>query len=92
MLADRAAATRRECALLGLELRRFLRAPPKGEEAITGETWRLDAIDPLEYSSIHVHQMVRARMGDREGVGTLETICFGRHAPSGFRTFFDGAP
>ena len=28
-------ATRRECALLGLELRRFLRAPPKGEEAIT---------------------------------------------------------
>ncbi len=27
--------TRRECALLGLELRRFLRAPPHGEEAIT---------------------------------------------------------
>jgi HAMP domain-containing protein len=27
--------TRRECALLGLELRRFLRAPPNGEEAIT---------------------------------------------------------
>ena len=27
--------TRRECALLGLELRRFLKAPPKGEEAIT---------------------------------------------------------
>jgi serine/threonine-protein kinase len=28
-------ATRRECALLGLELRRFLKAPPRGEEAIT---------------------------------------------------------
>lgn len=28
-------ATRRECALLGLELRRFLKAPPNGEEAIT---------------------------------------------------------
>lgn len=27
--------TRRECALVGLELRRFMRAPPKGEEAIT---------------------------------------------------------
>ncbi len=27
--------TRRECALLGLELRRFLKAPPNGEEAIT---------------------------------------------------------
>jgi len=28
-------ATRRECVLVGLELRRFLRAPPHGEEAIT---------------------------------------------------------
>ena len=64
----------------------------KGEEAIAGESWRLDEIDPLEYSHIHVHQLVRARMGEREGVGTLETICFGRHAPSGFRSFFDGAP
>ncbi len=64
----------------------------KGEEAIAGEAWCLDALDPLEYSNIHVHQLVRARMGGREGVGTLETICFGRHGPSGFRTFFDGAP
>lgn len=64
----------------------------KGDEAIGGESWHLDAIDPLEYTNIHVHQMVRARMGDREGVGTLETICFGRHAPSGFQSFFDGAP
>jgi hypothetical protein len=31
-------------------------------------------------------------MGEREGLGTLETICIGRHAPSGFTSFFDGAP
>jgi hypothetical protein len=30
-------------------------------------------------------------MGDRTGVGTLETICFGRHAPSGFTGILDGA-
>ena len=64
----------------------------KGEEVIGAESWQLDGLDPLEYGNIHVHQLVRARMGDREGVGTLETLCFGRHAPSGFRSFFDGAP
>jgi hypothetical protein len=25
-------------------------------------------------------------------VGTLETICFGRHTPSGFKEILDGAP
>lgn len=64
----------------------------KGEEVVAGESWRLDDLDPLEYGNIHVHQLVRARMGDREGFGTLETICMGRHTPSGFRSFFDGAP
>jgi hypothetical protein len=64
----------------------------KGEETIAGESWRMDEIDPLDYTNIHVHQLVRARMGEREGLGTLETICIGRHAPSGFTSFFDGAP
>lgn len=63
----------------------------KGEEAIAGESWRMDEIDPLDYSNIHVHQLVRATMGERTGMGTLETICIGRHAPSGFKSFFDGA-
>jgi hypothetical protein len=26
------------------------------------------------------------------GMGTLETIVIGRHTPSGFKDFFDGAP
>jgi hypothetical protein len=64
----------------------------KGEEAIAGESWRMDEIDPLDYRNIHLHQLVRARMGDRVGLGTLETICFGRHAPSGFQQILDGAP
>ena len=64
----------------------------KGEEVIAAESWKLDEIDPLDYKHIHLHQICRARMGERRGVGTLETIAFGPHQPSGFAAFLDGAP
>jgi hypothetical protein len=64
----------------------------KGELAIAGESWRVDEQPVLDFANIHVHQLVRARMGERVGYGTLETICFGRHAPSGFAGILDGAP
>jgi len=64
----------------------------KGEEAIGGESWRLEEIDPLDYKHIHVHHIGRASDGERSGVGTLETLCFGRHEPSGFASILDGAP
>jgi hypothetical protein len=63
----------------------------KGELRIGAESWRLDQQAPLDYTNIHAHQLVRARMGERTGVGTLETIVFGRHAPSGFSSILDGA-
>jgi hypothetical protein len=64
----------------------------KGDEAIGSESWKLDELDLLDYKHIHVHQVCRARMGDRTGVGTLETVVFGRHDPSGFKSILDGAP
>lgn len=63
----------------------------KGELLIGAESWRVAEQHPLDPAHIHAHQLVRARMGDRTGVGTLETICFGRHAPSGFTGILDGA-
>jgi hypothetical protein len=63
----------------------------KGEEATGSESWRLDDIDPLDYRHVHTHRICRARMGERTGVGTMETLVFGRHAPSGFKEFLDGA-
>jgi hypothetical protein len=63
----------------------------RGEEATGYETLDLNTLDPLDYKHIHVHQICRARMGNRTGVGTLETIVFGRHAPSGFESILDGA-
>ena len=63
----------------------------QGELEMAREEWDLSAIDPLGYEFIHVHHMVRARMGEREGIGTLENIVVGRHERSGFRDLFDGA-
>lgn len=71
----------------------------KGELETAREEYDLNTIDPLAYSHIHTHQRVSATMtktinGEVEtktGFGVLETIVIGRHAPSGFKDFFDGA-
>ena len=64
----------------------------KGEEVVGGESWRLDEIDLLDYKHIHNHQICRATGREVSGIGTLETIAFGRHTPSGFVSILDGAP
>ena len=64
----------------------------KGEEVIGGESWKLDELDVLDYKHIHVHHICKATGDGRSGYGTLETLCFGRHEPSGFKTILDGAP
>ncbi|MGI9292480.1 MAG: hypothetical protein ACR2PS_00735 [Pseudomonadales bacterium] len=60
------------------------------------ESWQLADVDPADFKHMHVHQIVTAKMtgsqGEKEGIGTLETICIGRHEPSGFQDFFDLAP
>lgn len=63
----------------------------KGELATAREDWDLDSLDPLALEHLHTHHVVLATMGDRKGMGTLETLVIGRHAPSGFKDFFDGA-
>jgi hypothetical protein len=64
----------------------------RDELEIGYESWKLDEVEADEYCSIHVHNVVRAKMGDQTGIGILETIVFGRHEPSGFQDLFDGAP
>ncbi len=63
----------------------------KGEEALAGESWKLSEVDPRAPHFQHVQQLVRARRGQREGVGVLEQICFGPHARYGFEAFLDPA-
>ncbi len=64
----------------------------KGELETGREDWVLADVPLLDYQFLHTHQVVRATMGDLTGYGTLETICIGRHDPSGFKDLFDGAP
>jgi len=63
----------------------------KGEEAVGGDVWTLADLDPLEPRHLHVQQLCRARMGGREGIGVLEQLVIGPHAPSGFTSILDGA-
>lgn len=63
----------------------------KGEEAVGVESWRLDELDPLAPSHLHVQQLVRVRLGEETGTGVLEQLVIGPHAPSGFTDLLDGA-
>jgi hypothetical protein len=61
-----------------------------GEESVGAETWKLDELDPLAPDNIHVQQLCRVTSGGEEGVGVLEQLVFGPHAPTGLRDFLDG--
>jgi hypothetical protein len=50
----------------------------------------LKDIDPADVSSLHVQNVVVARMGDRRGIGVVEQIAIGPHEPSGLTGLFDG--
>jgi hypothetical protein len=63
----------------------------KGELEIGGESFDPHQFDPLAPEHLHVQQVVRARDGERTGVGVLEQICLGPYEPSGFAGLFDGA-
>jgi hypothetical protein len=61
-----------------------------GELETGRESIKLDDFDPLDWSSLHLQNLVIARIGDREGVGVLEQAHFGPHTPSGLTGFLDG--
>ena len=63
----------------------------KGDLAISGDCWNVDEMDPMDFRHLHVQQVCKARMGDREGMGVLEQMVIGEHAPSGFKDFLDPA-
>jgi hypothetical protein len=61
------------------------------ELAVGAEDHLVKDLDVLEPSCVHVQQVVRARWEEASGLGVLEQVVFGPHAPSGFREFLDGA-
>ncbi len=63
----------------------------RGEAAEGYDEWVVDELDPVSPQHTHVQQLVRARWGDRVGIGVLEQLAIGGHEPSGLSGFFDGA-
>ena len=60
--------------------------------AVGGESWDLDEVDALDPTAQHVHHLVKATIGDQEGMGILEQIIYGPHTQFGFADILDGAP
>ncbi len=63
----------------------------KGELAVGTSSSVIADLDPVAPENIHVQQLVRARWGDRVGVGVLEQLAINEHRPSGLTGLFDGA-
>ncbi|MCH7788598.1 MAG: hypothetical protein IH940_04075 [Acidobacteria bacterium] len=61
----------------------------KGELEMAVEQWDLSDVDENEYTNQHVQHLVRARMGERVGIGVLEQNCLGPYKPYGFGDFLD---
>ena len=59
---------------------------------MASERWKLDEVDETAMENQHVQHLVRARMGDREGIGVLEQIVFGPYRPYGFTGLLDPLP
>ena len=61
-----------------------------GELAVGSEEHKVEELDNVEPWNIHIQQVMRARWGDRVGLGVLEQLAFGEHHPSGLTGILDG--
>jgi hypothetical protein len=63
----------------------------KGELAAGGEVKTCAELDTLDPTCIHIQQVVKVTSdGGDTGLGVLEQLVFGPHAPTGLKDFLDG--
>lgn len=63
-----------------------------GEEEVGSDMWEVDSLDPHLPENYHVEQLVRVRSERGEGIGVLEQLILGPHAPTGFSDWTSLAP
>ncbi len=63
----------------------------QGEYRIAGESWKTADLNEMAVENQHIQQVMRARCGDKEGIGVLEQLCFGPHTRYGFESILDAA-
>jgi len=62
-----------------------------GESAEGSDSWRIDELDLLNITNIHIQSLCTVTSSDgRTGIGTLEQLAIGSH-PSGLTGLLDGA-
>jgi len=64
----------------------------KGELAVGYDTIDLATVDEAAPLSLHVQAISKFVMNDKIGMGVLEQLIIGPHAPSGLKDLFDMAP
>jgi hypothetical protein len=57
---------------------------------VGGESLVLGELDPVDRHNIHVQTACKVTMEGRTGIGLLEQLAIGEHAPSGLRGILDG--
>jgi hypothetical protein len=62
-----------------------------GADESTRDAIDLAGVDPADVTMIHVQALAVARWGDRTGVGVVEQLALGAHAPTGLTGITDGA-
>jgi hypothetical protein len=63
----------------------------QGQLSTLRESIALTDFDPTDFASIHLQNVVVARMAGRTGVGVLEQFHMGPHEPTGLTGFIDGS-
>jgi hypothetical protein len=62
-----------------------------GDDVVDGESFVLSEIDPTSPMHLHIQAVCEARLGSRVGIGVLEQLIIGPHAPSGLSELLDFA-
>ena len=63
----------------------------KGELAIGSDSWTIDECDNMDLPNQHIQSVVRATLGDQQGVGVMEQIHMGPSTKYGFKDFLGPA-
>ena len=58
---------------------------------VAGEEFPVEELDTLAPDCIHVQQVMKADWNGRKGLGVLEQLAIGPHAPSGFVDLLGGS-
>lgn len=61
-----------------------------GAEVVHTERWKVSETNPTDPFFLHCQQIVRASWGEKQGIGVLEQLAIGPHAPTGLHGLVEG--